>query len=89
MNDINKLVKKLRKNLNNEITIPKLITYLETLGYSTVFFNTNDGDEILKAYDLLSINEDAFVYCGTTKIIFIDNQSQIQNRDYPKFCVKS
>lgn len=82
MNNVNKSAKRLRKNLKNKISIPNLITYLETLGYSTVFFNTMEGDTLLKSYGLSPGTTKAFTYCGTTQIVFLDNNLPTQDKIY-------
>ena len=82
MNKINKQSKKLFKSLKGKIDTPSLVKYLETIGYSVVFFNTEDGDELLNAYDLNPKNAKAFTYCGATKIVFVDSNLHTSDKIY-------
>lgn len=82
MNKINKESKKLYKSLKGKIDTPSLVKYLETIGYSVVFFNTEVGDELLNAYDLHPENTKAFTYCGATKIVFVDSNLHTNDKVY-------
>ena len=82
MNNIKKQAYKLRKTVNGKIDIPNLISYLKLYGYSTVFYNTLEGDEILRAYKLPKNVEKAFTYCGSTSIVFLNNNLSTQDNIY-------
>lgn len=82
MNRLNKAAKKLFKDLKGIIDIPNLINYLKGLGYSTVFYNTPEGDQVLQAYDLPKKPNKAFTYSGITSIVFINNSLPTQNKIY-------
>lgn len=70
---IYKKAKLLRKFTKGKISIPSLIKYLEKQGYSVVFFNTPEGNELLTLYGIEPGNARAFTYRGTTNVIFVDN----------------
>lgn len=80
--NIEKKSRELRKALNDSVTIASVADYLLSLGYNTVFFNTCDGDELLKAYGLLDIanQHGAFTYCGVVTIVFVDNELSAQSK---------
>ena len=82
MNIINNTSKKLHKSLKGNIDIPNLVKYLESIGYSVVFFNTEDGDELLKSYGINPGITKAFTYCGATKIIFVDGKLHTSDKLY-------
>ena len=73
MKDVKKEVKRLYKYTKGTISIPNLIKYIESLGYSVVFFNTSEGDALLSLYDIAPRDAKAFTVYGTTKTVFIDN----------------
>ena len=82
MNKIHNEAKKLYRSLKGNINIPSLIKYIEKFGYSVVFFHTEEGDEILRAYGLTHEDKKAFTYCGTTKMVFIDGNLPTRNQIY-------
>lgn len=61
------------KGTKGNITIPGVIKFLESVGYSVVFFNTEEGDYLLQSYELYPCTANALTYCGNTKVVFVDN----------------
>ncbi len=82
MNKVEKISNNLRKTLKGNITLKTLSEYLQTLGYATVFFNTEEGDEILKAYGINPGNTNAFTYIGPTRIVFVNANLHSQDKIY-------
>lgn len=82
MNKIHTQANKLYRSLKGNINIPNLIKYIESFGYSVVFFHTEEGDEILRAYGLTHEDKKAFTYCGTTKMVFIDGRLPTSSQIY-------
>lgn len=73
MKKIYKEAKKIYKSTNGNITVPGIIRFLESVGYSVVFFNTEEGDYLLQTYELYPCKTNALTYCGNTKVVFVDN----------------
>ncbi len=82
MNFINKQVKLLHKYTRGDITVQSIIKFLEYRGYDVVFFNTEDGDELLKKYGIILGRSKAITYCGITKIVFIDDSIHSNDKLY-------
>lgn len=80
--EMRKQVRLLHKSLRGEITVPGMIRYLERFGYNTVFFNTEEGNRITKAYGVDSMKNkvSSFVYNGGTKVVFVDDLSHISDK---------
>lgn len=76
-----KLFKKYYKKLN-VIDIQTLSDEMSALGYNVVFFNTPEGDEIIKSYNIDIGNTKAFTYSGTTKIVFVDDKLHPMDKIY-------
>ncbi len=83
-NKIKRTAKSVTKYLKKDISIERIIEYLKLYGYSTVFFNTSDGNEEIVRYSLEEEAEKltAFTYAATTRIVFIDNNKHIQDKLY-------
>lgn len=75
-----KKAKNLYKALNKKIDIKNIEEYLETKGYSVVFFNKPEGDALLSAYGIDRKGTQAFTFCGITKIVFVDNNMHIVDK---------
>ena len=80
-NNINKLAKSVRRNLNGEINVSNIISYLYKIGYTVIFFNTPHGDELVKTYRLEKDAQQlkAFTYVNKVHFVFINND--LHNRD--------
>lgn len=82
MDKIDKQVRLLHKSLKGEITVPGLIKYLEQFGYNTVFFNTEDGDDLIRRCGIERKGVPAFTYSGIVKVVFVDDLSPINEKIY-------
>lgn len=78
---MNKIFNKYYKKLNI-IDMQTLTDELSALGYDVVFFNTPEGDEIIKSYNINVGNTKAFTYSGATRIVFIDNTLHPMDKIY-------
>lgn len=79
--NMKKLAKELYKKYKGELGIFEVVAEIESRGYNVIFFNTPDGDSILKAYGLECGNAKAFTYCAASKIVFVDS-SLSQDRKF-------
>ena len=82
MDKIEKQVRLLHKSLKGEITVPAMIKYLERHGYNTVFFNTEDGDDLIRRCGIKRKGVPAFTYSGIVKVVFVDDLSPINEKIY-------
>ena len=74
--------KRIYKRLKGNFDVLSLVKYLESIGYSVVFFNTAEGDQLLQAYGICPQDVKAFTYCGSTRIVFVDNQLHTTDKIY-------
>lgn len=83
-NKIKRTAKSVTKYLQKDISIERIIEYIKLCGYSTVFFNTYDGNKELDRYGLDHLAEKltAFTYAKTARIVFIDDNKHIQDKLY-------
>lgn len=81
---IKKKAWRFRKSLKGNIDVFNITNYLIKLGYNIVFFNTLEGDELLKTYGLSDVaaNTKAFTYSGTLKLVFVDNNLTSEDKLY-------
>ncbi|MBE6912124.1 MAG: ImmA/IrrE family metallo-endopeptidase [Ruminococcaceae bacterium] len=73
MDIIQKEAKKLYRHLKGAVNIPNIISFIESKGYNVVFFNTEDGDDLIKRYGIEHKNVPSFIYTGTTRVVFVDD----------------
>ena len=73
MDIIQKEAKKLYRHLKGAVNIPNIISFIESKGYNVVFFNTEDGDDLIKRYGIDRKNVPSFIYTGTTRVVFVDD----------------
>lgn len=77
-----KITKDLRR-YKGKIGIEDIVSEIEKCGYSTVFFNTKEGDEILAAYKIEPNEVKGFTLCGAVKAVFVDDRLSV----FDKKCV--
>lgn len=77
-----KMVKKFVRCLKGKVDALSIATYLRQIGYSVILFHTPEGDEYLKRYHLIVNEQTAFTFCGSTKIVFIDNNLSNSEKIY-------
>lgn len=82
MNRIEREVKILHKSTKGEITVQSIMRFLEHQGYSVVFFNTDEGDHLLRSYGLYPCKTNAITYCGNTKVVFVDENIHATDKLY-------
>lgn len=82
IDNVNLNVKLLYRETNGTVTISSLAACLKRRGYDIVFFHTEEGDEILKAYGILPNKTRAFTVCGPLKIVFVDNNLHASDKLY-------
>lgn len=84
-NRIRKTAIKFYKSLHGKPESARIIAALKKVGFEVVFFNTSDGDAIIKSYRLqeLAASRDAFTCSGKSKqFVFINNNlSAIEKRN--------
>lgn len=82
--NIQKAAKNFLKKSKGNIDFVNAENFIKELGYKTIFYNTIAGDAELSRYCLCDNAEktDAFTYCGTAKIIFIDNNASAEDKSY-------
>lgn len=83
-NKVKKIAKQVTKEFKGHINIIKLKECLKRQGYSTVFYNTPEGDAIINAYNLPDTTKikKAFTYCGATKIVFVNYNDHMTDKIY-------
>ena len=83
-NKVKKAANKLYKQLKGNITFEAVEAFLKKLGYKIIFFNTAPGDAELARYCLTEKAQrtDAFTYCGSAKIVFINSLISVEDRFY-------
>ena len=83
-NKVKKAANKLYKQLKGNITFVAVEAFLKKLGYKIIFFNTAPGDAELARYCLTEKAQrtDAFTYCGSAKIVFINSLISVEDRFY-------
>lgn len=81
-NNIRKTANKFYKKTKGNVNLKSIISQLRMLGYSTVFFNTPEGDEILSALSIFPQQVKAFTYCGSANIVFVDNNQHPADKLY-------
>lgn len=81
---VKKAANKLYNKLKGDITFSAVEDYLKKLGYKIIFFNTIHGDAELARYGLTEKAQqtDAFTYCGSAKIVFINSLISVEDRFY-------
>jgi len=81
---INRLAIRCKRKLKGRTDFVSVEEYLNDVGYKVIFFNTNAGDTELARYCLTekAQNTNAFTYCGTAKIIFINNNISPEDKVY-------
>ena len=74
MKTINKIAKRLKKELGKEITIDKLSTALSKRGFSLLYTDSPEGIEQLEYYKLSDYakTKKCFTYCSSVKLVFVD-----------------
>ena len=73
MDIIQKEAKKLYRHLKGDVNIPNIISFIESKGYNVVFFNTEDGDDLIRRYGIDKKDVPSFIYTGTTRVVFVDD----------------
>lgn len=83
-NKVKRAAKKLKKDLHGCINIVTITEYLKGLGYAVVFFNTKNGDKLIKHYNLeeFSNGKRAFSYSYDVNIVFINDELHIRDKIY-------
>lgn len=75
---------KLRRRLKGKMDFVSIEEYLNSIGYKVIFFNTPVGDAELERYCLTEKAQktNAFTYCGSAKIVFINNNIPPEDKVY-------
>lgn len=83
-NKVKKAANKLYKQLKGNITFEAVEAYLKKPGYKIMFYNTKIGDAELDRYHLTEKAQrtNAFTYCGSAKIIFINGLLSVEDKFY-------
>lgn len=83
-NKVKKAANKLYKQLKGNITFEAVEAYLKKPGYKIMFFNTKVGDAELERYRLIEKAQrtNAFTYCGSANIIFINGLLSVEDKFY-------
>lgn len=83
-NKIKKAANKFRRQLKGIITFETVENRLKKTGYKVIFFNTPTGEAELERYHLTETarTTNAFTYCSTAKIIFINNLLSAEDKLY-------
>lgn len=83
-NKVKKAANKFYKQLKGRTTFETVESHLRKIGYKIIFFNTPSGDAELARYHLTEKVKDtnAFTYCATAKIIFINNLLSAEDKLY-------
>ena len=83
-NKVKKAANKLYKQLKGNITFEAVEAFLKRQGYRVIFFNTTAGDAELARYCLTEKSQrtNAFTYCGSAKIVFINSLISVEDRFY-------
>lgn len=71
--------------LNGKPESERIIAALKKIDYEVVFYNTVDGDAVVKAYGFQSLaaSKNAFVCCGSKKrFVFVDNNLSASEKKY-------
>lgn len=82
MKNIHHEAKKLYRQLKGDLTIPNLIRFIESKGYNVVFFNTDEGDDLIRRYNIDRKSVPSFMYTGITKVVFVDDLLHINDKAY-------
>ena len=82
MKNIHHESKKLYIQLKGDLSIPSIMNFLESKGYNVVFFNTEDGDDLLRRYNIDRKNVPSFIYTGITKVVFVDDLLHAEDKLY-------
>ncbi len=77
-----KQARRLYKALKGRVDIHSIRDFLLHHGFAVVFFNTEEGDAILKSCEIQPLQEKAFTFCGTIKAVFIDNNIPADDKLY-------
>lgn len=74
MENINKIAKRLRKELGKEVKIEAVISSLTKRGFTLLYTDTDEGIEQLEYYNLTEYakNKKCFTYISSVKLIFVD-----------------
>lgn len=80
MNKVRKAAKKIIHKTKT-IDLNNIITYLQSIGYAVIFYNTPDGDKIVQAYDLQDkVNQtNSFICSGSINAVFVNDK--LHNRE--------
>ena len=83
-NKVKKTANKFYKQLKGSITFETVESYLIKIGYKIILFNTPTGDIEVARYRLAEKVQttNAFTYCGTAKIIFLNNLLSAEDKLY-------
>ncbi len=83
-NKVKKAANKLYKQLKGNITFEGVETHLKKLGYKIMFSHTKTGDAELERYRLTekAKQTNAFTYCGSAKIVFINGLLPVEDKFY-------
>ncbi len=83
-NKVKKAANKFYKQLKGNITFEAVEDFLKKLGYKITFFNTTYGDAELARFGLTEKAQrtNAFTYCGSAKIVFINSLISVEDRFY-------
>lgn len=84
MNSISRAAKKIIKYTKGKINFNSVESWLNSAGYKVIFYNSEKGDIEITRYSLnkKAAERKGFTYCGTAKIVFIDNTLQSQDKFY-------
>ncbi len=83
-NKIKKTANKFYKKLKGRITFETVEGHLRKTGYKIILFNTSSGDAEIARYRLTKKVQtaNAFTYCATAKIIFLNNLLSAEDKLY-------
>ena len=79
---IKKSARFLYRSIKGNLSVPAIIEFLQTRGYDVVFFNTPEGDDLLRRYGIKLNGAGSVTYCGVTKVVFADDTLHISDKLY-------
>ena len=83
-NKVKKAANKFYKQLKGRVTFETVESHLIKTGYKIIFFNTPSGDAEIARYRLMEKVQtaNAFTYCATAKIVFLNNLLSAEDKLY-------
>ena len=84
INPVKKNAKKFVKSIKEDLTVSRIILYIENLGYAVEFFGTPEGDELVNQLNLKAQAErlKSFTYVGRVKYVFVKNSCHTADKRY-------